>query len=83
MRIHNRLLIYDNPELDVIMGSCDGAGWFESVDLWLLDLLTKEFCMQNIDLYRDHGLSCFENISGPFSSKKWREKVIKPSKEMD
>ena len=37
----------------------------ELVGLYLLDLLTKKLCKQNIGLYRDHGLSCFENISGP------------------
>ena len=34
------------------------------VGLYRLDLLTQEFGRQNIGLYGDHGLSCFENISG-------------------
>ena len=55
----------DNPEFDVTMGSYDGAELCELVGLYLLDLLTKEFGKQNIGLYRDDGLSCFENISGP------------------
>ena len=41
----------------------------ELVSLYLLDLLTKEFGKQNIGLYRDDGLSCFKNISGPNSEK--------------
>ena len=35
--------------------------------LYLLDIVTKEFGKQNIGLYRNDGLSCFENISGPYS----------------
>ena len=35
--------------------------------LYLLDLVTKEFGKQNIGLYRNDGLSCFENISEPDS----------------
>ena len=34
----------------------------ELVGFYLLDLLTKKFDKQNISLYRDDGLSCFENI---------------------
>ena len=59
----------DNPEFDVTMGSYDGAELCELVGLYLLDLLTKEFGKQNIGLYRDDGLSCFENISGPDSER--------------
>ena len=59
----------DNPEFDVTMGSYDGAELCELVGLYLLDLITKEFGKQNIGLYRDDGLSCFENISGPDSEK--------------
>ena len=33
----------DNSEFDVTMGSYDGAELCELVDLYLLDLLTKEF----------------------------------------
>ena len=40
----------DNPEFDVTMGSHDGAELCELVGLYLLDLLTKEFGKQNIDL---------------------------------
>ena len=65
----------DNPEF-VTMGSSDGAELCELVGLYLLDLLTKEFGKQNIDLYRDDGLSCFENISGP-DSEKIKKKIFK------
>ena len=58
------------------MGSSDGAELCELVGLYLLDLLTKEFGKQNIDLYRDDGLSCFENISGP-DSEKIKKKLFK------
>ena len=40
----------DNLEFDVTMGSYDGAELCELVGLYLLDLLTKEFGKQNIDL---------------------------------
>ena len=53
----------DNPEFDVTMGSYDDAGLYELVGLYLFDLLTKEFGKQNIGLFKDDGLSCFENIS--------------------
>ena len=59
----------DNPEFDVTIGSYDGAELCELVGLYLLDLLTEEFGKQNIGLYRDDSLSCFENISGPNSEK--------------
>ena len=51
------------------MDSYDGAELCKLVVLYLLDLLTKEFVKQNIGLYRDDVLSCFENISGPDSEK--------------
>ena len=35
----------------------------ELVGFYLLDLLTKKFDKQNISLYRDDVLSCFENMS--------------------
>ena len=63
------------------MGSYDGGELCELVGLYLLDLLTKEFGKQNIGLYRDDGLSCFENISGPDSEK--IKKNLKYSKTMD
>ena len=49
------------------MSSYDGMELCELLVLYLVDLLTKEFGKQNISLYRDDGLSFFENISGPDS----------------
>ena len=49
-----------NPEFYVTMG----------------DLLTKEFGKQNVCLYRDDGLSCFENIWGP-DSENIKKKLFK------
>ena len=34
-----------------------------------INLLTNEFGKNNIGLYRDDGLSCFQNISGPDSER--------------
>ena len=33
--------------------------------LYLLDILRIEFGHNKIGLYRDDGLSCFQNLSGP------------------
>ena len=66
----------DNSEFDVTMGSYDGAELCELVGLYLLDLLTKEFSKQNIGLYRDDGLSCFENMSRP-NPEKIKKKLFK------
>ena len=48
----------------------------ELVGVYLLDLITKEFGKENIALYRDDGLNCFENISGP-DSEKIKKKLFK------
>ena len=48
----------------------------ELVGEYLLDIFSKEFYKQNIDLYRDDGLSCFENISGP-DPEKVKKKLFK------
>ena len=42
------------------MGSFDGAKVCELVGLYLLNILKSEFDGNNIGLYRDDGLSCFE-----------------------
>ena len=51
------------------MGSYDGAEVCQLVGIYLLNLLTNEFGKGNIGLYRDDGLSCFQNISDPDSEK--------------
>ena len=53
----------------------DGTELCELVGFYLLDLLTKKFDKQNICLYRDDGLSCFENICP--NSQKIKKKNIK------
>ena len=56
-----------NLHFDVTMGSCDGAEVCELVGHYILDILTKEFGHNKIGLYRDDGLGCFQNLSGPES----------------
>ena len=58
------------------MDRYDGAELCELVGLYLLDLLTKGFVKQNIGLYRDDGLSCFQDMSEP-DSEKIKIKVFK------
>ena len=70
----------DNPDFDVTMGTYDGAEVCELVGLYLLNRLTNEFGKHNISLYRDDGLSCFQNISGP-DSEKIKRKMCKIFKE--
>ena len=70
----------DNSDFDVTMGSYDGAELCELVGRYLLNLLTNEFGKNNIGLYRDDGLSCFQNISGP-GSEKIKKKMCKIFKE--
>ena len=48
----------------------------EKIGLYLLDLLTKEFGKQDVGLFRDDDLSCFENISGR-DSEKIKKKIFK------
>ena len=59
----------DNLVFDVTMGNYDMAEVWELVGLYLLNLLTNQFGKNNIGLYRDDGLSCFQNILGPDSEK--------------
>ena len=58
------------------MGSFDGAEVCELVGLYLLKILKSEFGEKNIGLYRDDGLSCFENKSGP-ELEKIKAKIFK------
>ena len=54
----------DNPKFEVTMGSFDGAEVCELVGLYLLNILKTEFVGKNMGLYREDGLSTFENESG-------------------
>ena len=47
------------------MGSYDGAELCELTGLYILNNLSCEFGKDNIGLYRDAGLSCFQNMTGP------------------
>ena len=59
----------ENPDFDVTVGSFDVAEVCELVGLFLLDTLKKEFGDNKIGLYRDDGLSFFQNLAGPESEK--------------
>ena len=63
------------------MGSYDGAEICELVRHYILDILTKVFGHDKLDLYRDDGLGCFQNLSGPESEevKKMLCKIFKES----
>ena len=58
------------------MGSFSGVEVCELVGLYLLDILRKEFDDNKIGLYRDDGLSCLQNLSGP-ESEKTKKKLSK------
>ena len=49
----------------IFNGSFDRTDLCELVGLYLLDILRIEFGHNKIGLYRDDGLSCFQNLSGP------------------
>ena len=66
----------DNPDFDATMGIFDGAEVCESVGLYFLDILRQEFGENKIGLYRDDGLSCFQDFSGP-ESKNIKKKLYK------
>ena len=80
--LHSRknYLKKDNPDVDVTIGSYDKAELCELVGLYILDILTKEFGHDKIGLYRDDGLGCFQNLSGP-KSEKVNKKLCKIFKE--
>ena len=65
-----------NPDFDVTMGSFDGLEAWTLLGLYLLDILSEEFGDNRIGLYRDDGLSCFQNLSGP-ESEKIKKKLCK------
>ena len=70
----------DIPDFDVTMGSYDGAEVCHLVGLYILDILTKEFGHDQIGLYRDDGLGCFQNLSGP-ESENVKKNLCKISKQ--
>ena len=62
------------------MGIIDGAEICELVSLYLLNILKNEFGGKNMGLYRDNGLNCFENKSGP-ELEKIKKKICKIFKD--
>ena len=61
---------------DVPMGSFDGAEICETVGLYLLNELEKIFGENVMGLYRDDGLGCLKNTSGP-KTERTRKDLIK------
>ena len=55
----------NNPNFDVTTGSYDGAELCELTGLYILSIMDSEFGKEKIGLYRDDGLGCFQNMSGP------------------
>ena len=47
------------------MGSYDGAELCELTGLYIFNVLSSEFGKEKIELYRDDGLSRFQNMTGP------------------
>ena len=58
-----------DPEFDVTMGSFDDAEICELVGVYILNALGEKYEKERVGLYRDDGLACFENISGPQAEK--------------
>ena len=54
-----------DSNFDITMGSFDGAELCELVALFILYTIAKEYELNTAGLYRDDGLCCFHNISGP------------------
>ena len=54
-----------NESFDVTMGAYDGAEICELIGLYLLSIISNSYNKDDIGLYRDDGLSVFQNISGP------------------
>ena len=50
---------------DVLMGDYDVAEVSELIGIFLLNLLRQQYDTKNIGLYRNDGLSIFDNCSGP------------------
>ena len=84
--LHSRKsLLFNNDDVwmkksgnlfDVTMGSFDGAEVCDIVGLYLLNEMKGEFDNTNIGLYRDDGLACLLNPSGP-ESERFKKRLIK------
>jgi hypothetical protein len=69
-----------DPNFDVTMGSFDGAELCELVGLYILYTIAKEYGLNTTGLYRDDGLCCFHNTTGP-QSEKIKKNLIRTFKE--
>ena len=54
----------DNPDFDAAVSRFHGVEVCELADLYLLDILRKEFGDNKTGLYREDGLCCFHNLCG-------------------
>ena len=54
---------------DVSIGAYDGAEVCELIGIFMLSLLRKHINKKHIGLYRDDGLTIFNNTSGPEAEK--------------
>ena len=62
------------------MASDDGVELCKLSGLYILNVLSSEFGKDKIRLYRDDGLSCFQNVTGPQAEKELKRKYVKYSK---
>ena len=65
-----------DPEFDVTTGSFDFTNICELVDVYIFNVLGEKYGKEMVDLYREDGLACFENVSGPQATR-IRNDVIK------
>ena len=70
----------DNPDFHVTMGSYDEAEVSELMGLYILDILKKKLGNDQIGLFRDDILGCFQSLSGP-ESQKVKKKLCKIFKQ--
>ena len=63
----------ENPNFDVTMRSYDGVELYELTGLYMLNVLSSKFGKEKIGLYRDDGLSCFHNMTGPHTERVKKE----------
>ena len=59
------------------MGSYDGAELCELTGLYILNVSSRKFGKEKIGLYRDDGLSCFQNMTGPEAERVKKRKYVK------
>ena len=69
-----------DPDIDVTMGSFDGAEICELVVVYILTVLGEKYGKERVGLYKDDGLTGFENVSEP-QAENIRKDVIKIFKQ--